>query len=62
MTIKNQDNSHIFDKPKGVQVISVYKNEASGNYFFAKPCKTARNRVEIKNASIDKDGNVVVSV
>ena len=59
---KNQDNKHVFDKPKGVQVISVYKNTASGNLFFAKPCKTSTNRVKIKSACIDCDGNVVVTV
>ena len=46
MDIKNQSNAGVFSLESPYdQKISIYKNEVSGNYFFAKTNMNAENRV-----------------
>ena len=60
--IKNQNNSGVFSLESDCdQKISIFKNERSGNYFFAKP-STARNRVKATSAWVDEDGNVCINI
>jgi len=60
--VKNQNNSGVFSlESECDQKISFYKNDISGNYFFAKP-SDAKNRVKATKVWIDKDGNVCVNI
>lgn len=58
-TIKNQNNERVIYK-NNPQEISIYKNGASGNLFFAKHCETARNRVIPKKVELDDRGVILV--
>ena len=61
--IKNQSNAGVFSLEEECdQKISIYKNSRSGNYFFAKPCRTAENRVKATKAWVDSEGNVCINV
>jgi len=60
---KNQSNSGVFSLESDCdQKISFYKNEISGNYFFAKPSPQAENRIKATKAWVDDDGNVCVNI
>lgn len=59
ISIKGQDNSNVIYK-NNPQEISIYKNGASGNLFFAKHCETAQNRVIPKKVELDDRGVILV--
>ena len=63
MDIKNQSNAGVFSLESPCdQKISIYKNEASGNYFFAKTNMEAKNRVVVARVWLDSNGNICVKV
>jgi hypothetical protein len=60
---KNQSNSGVFSLETPCdQKVSIYKNERSGNYFFAKTDLDAENRVKATNVWIDENGSVCITV
>lgn len=56
---KNQANSNVIYK-ENPQEISIYRNDSTGNLFFAKHCETAENRVKPKKVMLDDRGVILV--
>lgn len=57
--IKQQDNSNVIYKVNP-QEIAIYRNSRSGNLFFAKYNKHARNIVKPKKVTLDDRGVILV--
>lgn len=57
--IKNQCNSNVIYKVNP-QEIAIYRNDGSGNLFFAKYNEHATNRVKPKKVTLDDRGVILV--
>ena len=57
--VKQQNNSNVIYK-SNPQEIAIYRNDSSGNLFFAKYNEHATNIVKPKKAILDKRGVILV--